>query len=141
MLSRHGHDLIVKLETSQPLSKKKRRMVHLARDSFGMDEEHLFQRLHTCVQDLSQQSGKSVVDLADVFMRVSGDIEAVRGWIEGKRVVEWTYLEDLALGMAENSTEYRCLMTTKGRDEIEKRKRFLLNCNGGGQLVTEEDMS
>ena len=29
--------------------------------------------------------------------------------------------------MPENSTEYRCLVATKGKDEIEKRKKFLIN--------------
>lgn len=51
----------------------------------------------------------------------------MRDYLEGKRVIEWTYLEEIALSMPENSTEYRCLLTTKGKDEIEKRKRFLLN--------------
>jgi hypothetical protein len=61
---------------------------------------------------------------------VSGDLGAVRDYLEGKRVIEWTYLEDIALSMAENSTEYRCLLQIKGRDEIEKRKKFLLNTGG-----------
>ena len=30
-------------------------------------------------------------------MRVSGDIQAVKDYLQGKRVVEWTYLEDIAL--------------------------------------------
>jgi hypothetical protein len=60
-------------------------------------------------------------------MKVSGDVQAVRDYLEGKRVVEWTYLEDIALSLPEVSTEYRCLLTTKGRDEIEKRKQFLLS--------------
>jgi len=29
---------------------------------------------------------------------VSGDVRRVRDYLEGKRVVEWTYLEDIALG-------------------------------------------
>lgn len=60
-------------------------------------------------------------------MRVNGDIKAVRDYLEGKRVAYWSYLDDVGLSLPESSTEFRCLVTTKGRDEIEKRKRFLLD--------------
>ena len=76
---------------------------------------------------LPTKEGTSMLDLAEIFMRVSGDVNAVREHLNGRRVVEWSYLEDMALAMPETSTEHRCLMTTKGRDEIEKRRRFLLN--------------
>lgn len=66
--------------------------------------------------------GKTIFQITDIFMRVSGDIKAVRNYLEGKRVTEWSYLDDLALSAPESSTEFRCLVTTKGRDEIEKRK-------------------
>lgn len=74
-------------------------------------------------------------------MRVSGDLQAVREYLQGKRVVEWQYLEDIALSQPETSTEYRCLVTTKGKDEIEKRKRFLLNTGASFTAVkpTSED--
>lgn len=60
-------------------------------------------------------------------MKVSGDVNAVREHLQGRRVIEWSYLEDIALSMAETSSEFRCLLTTKGRDAIEKRKGFLLS--------------
>ena len=71
--------------------------------------------------------GKSIYEIVDIFIKVSGDLESVRDYLEGKRVIEWTYLEDIALATPEGSTEYRCLVQTKGKDEIEKRKRFLLH--------------
>lgn len=74
---------------------------------------------------------KSIFELTELFMRVSGDLDALKDHLKGKRVVEWSYLEDMALSMPETSTEYRCLLTTKGRDEVEKRKRFLLGLNSG----------
>jgi hypothetical protein len=50
-------------------------------------------------------------------------------------VAEWTYLEDLALSHPESSTEYRCLVTTKGREEVEKRKRFLMGARKEGLIA------
>ena len=43
---------------------------------------------------------------------------------------EWNYIEDLALSMPENSAEYRDLLIKKGKDEIDKRKIFLLGAQG-----------
>jgi len=71
--------------------------------------------------------GKTIHEILEIFVKVSGDLQAVRDYLEGKRVIEWTSLEDIALSMPENSTEYRCLVATKGKDEIEKRKKFLIN--------------
>ena len=109
------------------MSKKKRRHVTLIKDSFGAEEENLFKKLHCAFQELSEEfEGKSIYEIIDVFIKVSGDLQSVRDYLEGKRVVEWTYLEDIALSTPEASTEYRCLVQTKGKDEIEKRKKFLL---------------
>lgn len=47
----------------------------------------------------------------------------------GETVPMWTYLEDLALTRPEGSMEYKCLVDSKGKDEIEKRKIFLLRTN------------
>ena len=67
-------------------------------------------------------------------MKVSGDLEALRAYLQNEKekgkdisqVAEWNYIEDMALSMPENSTEYRDLLIRKGRLEIEKRKFFLL---------------
>ena len=45
-------------------------------------------------------------------------------------LAEWNYIEDLALSMPENSAEYRDLLIKKGKDEIDKRKIFLLGAQG-----------
>ena len=66
-------------------------------------------------------------EMAELFMKVSGDVGALKEHMAGKRVTEWTYLDDMALAMPENSNEHRALMLSKGRQEIEKRQRFLLN--------------
>lgn len=42
----------------------------------------------------------------------------------------WDYLEDIALSNNENTSEYRLLLTRKGKEEIEKRRYFLLRVSG-----------
>ncbi len=68
-----------------------------------------------------------MLDLTEILMKVSGDMGQLRDYLEGKRVTEWTYLEDMALAQSEHTTEYRCLLASRGREELDKRKRFLLN--------------
>jgi hypothetical protein len=43
------------------------------------------------------------------------------------KLKEWTYIEDIALSMPETAAEYRELLMRKGKDEIDKRKFFLLS--------------
>eukprot|EP00347_Sterkiella_histriomuscorum_P000807 403374436 len=150
---RHGHDLQIKIDMNVT-NKKKRRQITMVKDSFGIEEESIFQKLHAAFTQISQEFGgtKSIFEITDIFMRVSGDIQAVRDYLNGKRVVEWQYLEDIALSHPESSTEYRCLIATKGRDEVDKRKRFLLstqvnsiasgqnNNNGANQIKDESNM-
>lgn len=51
----------------------------------------------------------------------------MRSFLEGKRVTEWSAIEDLALAKEDiTSNDYQILVKTKGVSEIEKRKRFLL---------------
>lgn len=69
--------------------------------------------------------GKNVDEIAEVFVKVSGDLEAMRNYLEGKRVTEWSQLEDWALMKEEMSNDYSILVKTKGVKEIEKRKAFL----------------
>jgi len=72
---------------------------------------------------------KSPSEIADVFVKVSGDIGNLQRFFEGEIVPMWTYLEDLALTRPEGSMEYKCLVDSKGKEEIEKRKNFLLKTN------------
>lgn len=70
-------------------------------------------------------------------MKVSGDIQAVKNYLanaargdpaalEANQKATWTYMEDLALSMPEHTSEYRLLVNKKGREDIEKRKWFLI---------------
>jgi hypothetical protein len=50
----------------------------------------------------------------------------MREYLEGKpSVVEWNYLEDLALTKPEDSPEFQVLLSTKGIEEIRYRRNFL----------------
>lgn len=73
-------------------------------------------------------------------MKASGDIESLRKCLQSEKdsngdekvqlTCEWNYIEDMALSMPETSQEYRDLLHKKGRDEIERRKIFLLGAQG-----------
>lgn len=56
----------------------------------------------------------------------------MRDYLEGKPgVIEWNYLEDLALTRPEDTPEFLVLVQTKGIEEIRIRREFL-------QAVPEE---
>ena len=50
----------------------------------------------------------------------------MRDSLEGKAVIEWSFLEDLALTKPEDAPEFQILLSTKGMGEIRKRREFLL---------------
>jgi hypothetical protein len=45
-------------------------------------------------------------------------LHKMRDFLEGKPVVDWNYLEDLALTKPEDSAEFQVLLQTKGWEEI-----------------------
>lgn len=87
--NRHGHDIQVRIDMNVT-NKKKRRLITMVKDSFGIDEESTFKRLHAAFTEISQEfGGKSIFEITEIFMKVSGDIQAVRDYFSGRRVVEW----------------------------------------------------
>jgi len=53
-------------------------------------------------------------------------VTKLRDLLEGRPgVVEWTYLDDLALTRAEDTPEFAILVSTKGYEEIQIRREFL----------------
>lgn len=97
-----------------------------------MDEESIFQSLHLVFSELSHSyKDKSILEITDIFMKVSGDIQSVKDYLAGRKVCEWNYLDDVALSMPETSNEFKLLLSEKGKDEIDRRKRFLLNASVG----------
>ena len=79
---------------------------------------------------------KSIEDICEILVKVSGDLEAMRNYLEGKRVTEWSSIEDLALAKDSASSDYNILVKTKGLTEIEKRKAFLMECESKGKYIT-----
>ena len=109
-----------------------------------LDEQKLFQSLHEQLVTLQRCYGKTTEQMSELFLRVCGDLTAVEAALQGKTegVVEWTYLEDLALTKPAESVEFQWLLKTKGPIEIEKRKKFLLTAdqpNEQVKVVGEED--
>lgn len=44
--------------------------------------------------------------MADLFTKTSGRLDKMRESLEGKPIIEWNYLEDLALTQPDNSPEF-----------------------------------
>lgn len=66
------------------------------------------------MKSLEKEFGKTKEQIADLFVKVSGRLNKMREYLEGKPVVEWNYLEDLALTKPEDSPEFLVLLNTKG---------------------------
>lgn len=49
----------------------------------------------------------------------------MKDYLENRAVIEWSYLEDLALAKPDDSAEFQVLLSTKGWDEIMIRRDFL----------------
>ena len=89
-------------------------------------EEDWFSKLFHNLSEIEQKHNTTPGDIADIFVKVSGDLDNLARHFEGHTVPMWTYLEDLALTRPQDSMEYHCLVESKGKEEIEKRKNFLL---------------
>ena len=81
---------------------------------------------------MATKYNKAIDDIAEVFVKVSGDLEAMKYYLEGKRVTEWSMIEDLALVKDENSSDFSILLKTKGLKEIEKGQAFLFDMESNG---------
>jgi|LauGreDrversion4_2_1035121.scaffolds.fasta_scaffold181290_2 hypothetical protein len=71
-----------------------------------MQDPDLIQ-LDTSLKQFERQFGKTTKEIADIYCKVSGQLDKMREYLEGKpSVVEWNYLEDLALTKPEESPEF-----------------------------------
>lgn len=88
-----------------------------------VDEEDPFiKRIDCQMRNIMEDYKISDVEMADLYCKTNGDMSEVRRLLQGKKVVTWTRLEDLALLQPEDSEEYLVLLRTKGKKEIESRK-------------------
>lgn len=58
------------------------------------------------LKSLETEFGKGMEEIADLFVRVSGRLNKMRDYLEGRPVIEWEYLEDLALTKPDDSPEF-----------------------------------
>lgn len=110
--------LITDLETGK-------RHIALAEDLDLQEEDEFTANLRESLQELRERHGKTEEEITDLFLMATGDILRLKNHLEGKKVIMWTYLEDLALNKGDDSDELKFLAKQKGMGEIEKRRRFL----------------
>ncbi|MBK8156740.1 MAG: hypothetical protein IPK55_12450 [Streptococcus sp.] len=65
--------------------------------------------------------------MGELYVKASGDLLIMEKFLKGENVSLWNYLEDSALEKQEDSEEYQFLLQMKGKDEVEKRKKFLIS--------------
>jgi hypothetical protein len=63
--------------------------------------------LNADLKKLEKEFGKTTQEIAEIFCKVSGRVNKMRDYLENKPgIVEWNYLEDLALAKPEDTAEF-----------------------------------
>lgn len=62
--------------------------------------------LHEQLKSLEVKYCKTHEEIAEIYCKVSGQLDKIRDFLESKPVVEWTFLEDLALTKPDESPEF-----------------------------------
>ena len=91
--------------------------------------------IHAALKQFERDYQKSHIEIADIFCRVSARLNKIKDYLENRPVIEWTYLEDLALAKTDDSPEFQVLLHTKGWEEILIRREFLL----ATPVITEDE--
>jgi predicted nuclease with TOPRIM domain len=81
--------------------------------------------LHEQLKSLEVKYGKTHEEIAEIYCKVSGQLDKIKDYLEQKPVIEWTFLEDLALTKPDDSPEFQVLLQSKGWEEIMIRREFL----------------
>lgn len=92
-----------------------------------VEDDEIVDVLQKELKRIAKKYDKTAHEVAEVFVNVSGKPENIEKFFRGEDVVQWTYLEDLALTKDVDSIEYKCLLETKGKVALEERKAFLIN--------------
>lgn len=56
--------------------------------AFG--EQEIFDALYRVLHNMCDKYHRNIDEIAEVFVKVSGDLENMRNYLEGKRVTEWS---------------------------------------------------
>ena len=103
-----------------------------------LSEADLARTLHQQLSELARRNRKTREEMAEMFVRLSGDMQALRQQLAAAKpylatskttsqfFTEWTHAEDTALFQSTDSNDYAVLLKTKGATELEKRRLFLL---------------
>ena len=83
------------------------------------------QILNAQLKNFQKEFGKTRMEICQIFTMVSGNISRIRAYLQGKPVVTWNPLEDMALTEPETSQEFQVLISEKGWHEIVARRTFL----------------
>ena len=89
------------------------------------DEDPDINRIKCSMKTLIDDFKVNEETMVELYLSLSGNITEIRKLLQGKKVITWNYLEDLALEKPEDSEEFQVLLRTKGRQEIETRREFL----------------
>lgn len=91
-----------------------------------LDNEDV-RKLQAELKNISLEFGKTDDEIARAFVSVSGSTTDLRKLFKGEPVVQWTYLEDRALTKEKDSIQYKCILDSKGQEEVERRIQFLIS--------------
>jgi len=86
------------------------------------------------LKQFEKDYAKGHEEIAEIFCKVSGRLNKMKDYLENRPVIEWSYLEDLALSKPDDSAEFQVLLQTKGWEEIMTRRDFL----HASPLIAEE---
>lgn len=76
------------------------------------------------IEDLAFKYGVDFEEALKIFESVSCCKKQLKAALENSEHVSWSELDDLGLNDI-HSPEYKHLVQTKGKEEVERRKRFL----------------
>lgn len=76
--------------------------------------------------DLAEKYKRDVDEVHKLFFEVSCDRDKLVKLLDGQKgVAKWQLIEDLAVKDDPRSDTYQYVVSQKGQDEVEKRRKFL----------------
>ena len=83
-----------------------------------------FLKLDNILQELSRKYDRPFDELCKLLQEVSGSTRELENLLQGKKVVQWNELEDIALRQPTDAAMYERLIKLKGEDNIKKRSEY-----------------
>jgi len=62
--------------------------------------------IHQSLKQFEKDYGKTSEEIAEIFCKVSGRLNKMKDYLENRPVIEWSYLEDLALAKPDDGPEF-----------------------------------